>query len=80
MPALCGKNTPVPQDLCLDPKKITRIPGPPLTSFGLVCKDLEVDFVYWKRHFKRKQTEKETIRCMKIKLLIYSSEVHSMNV
>jgi len=44
VPALCGKNTPVPQDLWADPKKITRIPGPPLASFGLVYEDLEVDF------------------------------------
>jgi len=36
VPALWGKNTPVPHDLCPDPKKIARIPGPPLVaSFGL---------------------------------------------
>jgi len=35
VPALWGKNTPVPHDLCVDPKKIARIPGPPLASFGL---------------------------------------------
>ena len=35
VPALWGKNTPVPDDLCPDSKKIACIPGPPLACFGL---------------------------------------------
>lgn len=47
VPALWGKNTPVPQDPCPEPKKIACIPGPPVACLGLWNGGLEVDFEYW---------------------------------